>query len=319
MSPAGPKAALTMASRRWWNRCRTVSSSSWRWNTARLCSATTWVCWPSARSKVSRSLGHWIAPFSTSTNVGLAFSGGKDSLAVLKLLEPHWGRLRIYHVDTQDLLPETKEVVAHAGAMTKGKIAGWKSIQTNSIGWQDKFGLASDLVSHDCTDMGQAALHGAAGSMHLVQRMTCCAANLSQPLVRVMADDGITLAIRGTRREDSSWGWLETSTPTGPDTFQDGATTYWLPIHDWSAQVFAYLKREGLPIARYYQGEYRHSGPECSRCTAWLEEGRGSFLRKHHPALAGEYLLRLVRVRSAILPTLQQLDAEIAALTLPIT
>lgn len=84
--------------------------------------------------------------------IGLAFSGGKDSLTVLKLLEAHWSRLHIFHVDAQSLLPETKEVVAHAQVMTKGKVAGWTTILTNAAGWQEKFGLASDLVSHDCTD-----------------------------------------------------------------------------------------------------------------------------------------------------------------------
>lgn len=248
--------------------------------------------------------------------IGLCFSGGKDSLALLGLLRPHWHRLCVYHVNTQDLLPETLEVVRHAEAMTEGKVGNWCEITTNSRSWQERFGMPSDLVPFDCSDMGRAMVNGAAGPIHLVERMRCCGANLAQPLMRRMAADGITLSIRGTRREDPAWGWLLTMQATGPDTFVDGSTHYWLPIHNWTtAQVFAYLQRESLPIARYYQGEYRHSGPECATCTAWWDEGRGKYLRKFHPAIAGEYLVRLQRVRSAIRPTLAQLDDELDALT----
>jgi len=250
--------------------------------------------------------------------IGLCFSGGKDSLVLLDLLRPFWARICVYNVNTQDLLPETLEVVRHAEAMTAGKIGNWCEITTNARGWQEKFGMPSDLVPFNCTDMGRALVNGAAGPIHLVERMKCCGANLGQPLIRKMAADGITLSIRGTRREDPAWGWLMPMEATGPDTFFDGTTHYWLPIHNWTtAQVFAYLQREGLPIARYYQGEYRHSGPECATCTAWWDEGRGKYLRKFHPTIAGEYHYRLSRVQSAIRPTLDQLHDEIADLVGP--
>lgn len=253
--------------------------------------------------------------------IGFAFSGGKDSLAMLGLLRPHWHRLTVYHVDTQDLLPETRAVVAHAYSLTKGHVRGWRHILTNSIGWQEKFGLASDLVPFDCTDLGMALLHGAAGRMSMAPRMSCCSANLHRPLYEAFESDGVTLGIRGTRREDAAWGLLVVGgKPMTPDLYLDESSglQWWCPIHDWStAQVFAYLQREGLPIAKYYHDQYRHSGPECARCTAWLDEGRAKYLRQHHPALAGDYMVRLQRVRSAIRPTLAQLDDELDALTAP--
>jgi len=247
----------------------------------------------------------------------LAFSGGKDSLATLAVLRPHWSRLIVVHIDTGDLLPETREVVAHAFHMTKGQVQGWRHVRTNSIGWQEKFGMASDVVTHDCTALGMALLHGEAGSRQLSSRSDCCFANLGGPMAETVAELGATLVIRGTRREDSAWGWLEMAgNAVSSDTFADGPACYWMPLANWSTkQVFALLQREGLPIAKYYHGEYRHSGPECARCTAWLNEGRGKYLRQFHPALAGEYLVRLQRVRSAIRPTLAQLDNELDDLT----
>jgi hypothetical protein len=147
--------------------------------------------------------------------IGLCFSGGKDSLVLLDLLRPFCARICVYNVNTQDLLPETLEVVRHAEAMTAGKIGNWCEITTNARGWQEKFGMPSDLVPFNCTDMGRALVNGAAGPIHLVERMKCCGANLGQPLIRKMAADGITLSIRGTRRDDPAWGWLMPMEATG--------------------------------------------------------------------------------------------------------
>jgi len=44
--------------------------------------------------------------------MALQFSGGKDSLALAYLLKPYWGRLTFYHLDTGDLLPEIRDLVA---------------------------------------------------------------------------------------------------------------------------------------------------------------------------------------------------------------
>lgn len=249
--------------------------------------------------------------------IALSFSGGKDSLALIHLLKPRWHKLRVYHVNTQDLLPETVDIVRAVEAM----VPNWCEITTNPLQWQERFGLVSDVTTYDCSPMGRAALHGYAGRMDLVDRMGCCRANLAQPLATRLAADGITLSIRGTRRQDPNFGWmLMSGGATSPTTFQDGPLTYWLPIVDWSVeQVFKYLRSVGAPIARYYAGEFKHSGPECARCTAWLDEGRAKYLRKFHPAIAADYFVRLSRVRSAVRPTLQQLEAELDALTAPAT
>lgn len=249
--------------------------------------------------------------------IALSFSGGKDSLALVHLLRPYWDRLRIYHVSTSDLLPETVEIVRAVEAM----VPNWCEITTNSIAYQEKFGLVSDIVPYEATLTGRALLHGNAGRTPIVGRAECCNANLWAPLQARLTADRITLSIRGTRRSDPAWGWLMASgSATGPATFQDGPLTVWTPIHDWTIeQVFKYLQNVGAPIAAYYEEPYKHSGPECARCTGWLDEAKGAYLRRHHPAIAADYLVRLSRVRSALQPTLRRLEAEMDVLTAPVT
>lgn len=254
--------------------------------------------------------------------IGLSFSGGKDSLACAHLLRPHWKRLTFYTVDTGDLLPETVRVIDDMQRLVKAEGGTFKRIRTNSIGYQERYGLATDLLPFNCTPVGRAQLHGSAGPINLISRVDCCGANIWRPINEFLDEDGVTLVIRGTRREDPAWGWLESSNAgTGPDTFEADGRTVWLPIAKWrTPEVFAYLRSVRAPVANYYlDGFDSPSGPECSRCTAWCNESKAAYVKKHHPAVAAELLVRTLRVQSAIRQTLRQLEEELDALTAPAT
>jgi 3'-phosphoadenosine 5'-phosphosulfate sulfotransferase (PAPS reductase)/FAD synthetase len=48
--------------------------------------------------------------------VALMFSGGKDSRALIEMFRPYLDGIIVYHLDTGDLWPETREYVAAVAA-----------------------------------------------------------------------------------------------------------------------------------------------------------------------------------------------------------
>lgn len=226
--------------------------------------------------------------------IALQFSGGKDSLAVAYLLREHWERITFYHVDTGDLLPEVQDVVA----TIEWQVPKFVRISTDAPGWLDAVGLPSDLVPTTSTAAGLAV--GLSGR-RIVDRFDCCASNIMAPMHHRMLSDGITLAIRGTKRCDM------------PRLPHEGGQTdsyyLWLPIVDWSdADVFAYLREVGAPICRVYENGTQ--SPECATCPAWWSEGRAKYLGKYHPALYATYQQRLTVLRQEIAPHWAALNQE---------
>ena len=79
------------------------------------------------------------------------FSGGKDSLALVYLLRPHWDKLTLYHLDTGDLLPEVREIVDTVEEM----VPSFVRVETDAVGWAKINGLPSDLLPTSSTMMGR--------------------------------------------------------------------------------------------------------------------------------------------------------------------
>lgn len=219
--------------------------------------------------------------------IALQFSGGKDSLAVAYLLRPHWDRLTFYHVDTGDLLPEVREIVAKV----ERDVPRFVRVETNSAAYRDTVGLPSDLVPTTNTQFGLMIGHG--NGRRIVDRFECCAHNIMVPMHNRMLEDGITLVIRGTKRADM------------PRLPHEGGQTegyyLWLPIVDWSdSDVFAYLREVGAPICRVYENGAQ--SPECATCPAWWSEGRAKYLGKYHQTLNAAYQANLRTLRQEINP-----------------
>jgi len=230
------------------------------------------------------------------TKIALAFSGGKDSLALAHLLEPHWDRMTFYHVDAGDLLPEVREIVARYERL----VPRFVRLTSDSRAWMNMFGLPSDLVPHTGSAMGVQI----GGDLRVVERYECCGQNLWMPMHNRMVEDGITLVIRGSKRADMKK--LPAENVVGP------LYELWLPLLEWShTQVFQYLRAIGVPIAKVY--EHAVNAPECATCPAWLDEQRASYL-KAHPDLLAEYSEKLRAVASVVQPQVQRMNAELEAL-----
>lgn len=228
--------------------------------------------------------------------IALHFSGGKDSLAVAYLLKPYWDRLTFYHVDSGDLLPEVREIVEGIAR----QVPNFRRIQANVKQWHADNGLPSDLVPTVNTPFG--LMFGFA-KRPVIDRFHCCWANIMAPMNDAMRADGVTLAIRGTKRADM---------PTLPHEGGDTQLGYhlWLPLLEWSDdEVFAYLREVGAPICRVY--EHKVQAPECATCPAWWNEGRAEYLKKHHAGLFAQYTAKLGLVAAEVFPHWNAMQTEL--------
>ncbi|MBR0651988.1 phosphoadenosine phosphosulfate reductase family protein [Roseomonas terrae] len=228
-----------------------------------------------------------------------AFSGGKDSLAVVYLLREAGllDRVTLYHLDTGDLLPEVREIVDHVKAFAPRFV----HLQGDVLGWIERNGAPSDLVP------GNGREPPGTGPGSIVQRYACCYANLMLPLWERIAADGVDLLFRGTRRDDLP------RLPADDGAILPGGMLLRLPLREWKAEdVFRYLRSVGAPIARLYH--HKTQSPECARCTAWWHESRAAYLRQFYPDLFADYRKRLAPIASALLPVVDAVTAAHAAI-----
>lgn len=237
-----------------------------------------------------------MSPLDRHERGALQFSGGKDSLSLVYLLRPHWDKLTFYHVDTGDLLPEVREIVA----MVEDMVPDFRRINASARHSMQHVGLPSDLVPTTSTPAGLAI---GASKRRIIDRFDCCALNLMLPMHQRMLTDGVTLAIRGTKRADM----VRLPAKSGDTSM---GYELWLPIQDWSHEkVFAYLQSVGAPICRVY--EHKVQAPECATCPAWWNEGRTEYLKKYHPGLYEEYRLNLLALDAEIRPHWTALQHEL--------
>ena len=240
-----------------------------------------------------------LAPLERHKKMALLASGGKDSTACLYLLRDHLDRIKVYTLDTGDLLPEVRDVVCQIEAMCPHFVR----IETNVRAWIAANGLPSDLIPHSAHPVARRM--GEERTV-LVPRYDCCWHNLMEPLFRRVVEDGNTLLIRGSKSVDMN------RLPMASGDVLDGIEL-WLPIQDWSNdEVFAYLRSVGAPLSRVY--DYVTNSPECARCSAWWGEKRAAYLRQYHPALFDDYRCRMTAVMRELQAPLTNLATEMLAL-----
>jgi len=243
----------------------------------------------------------WSAIDRHEGRAAFSFSGGKDSTLLLWAAREAGllGRVTVYHLDTGDLLPEMRDHVAALEAWCPSFVR----VQSDPVAWAAIHGEPTDLLPYSAHPVGRLAGQGGA----MVSRYDCCFANLMTPIYERIKADGNTLIIRGTRAADMP------RLPVATGQSVDGMEMLY-PIQDWSDQdVFDFIEANGIPLPSLY-GHFRQA-PECATCPAWWGEGRGAYLRAHHPELLARYRERLAAIMPAMSESIMQLNAELRAIT----
>lgn len=235
--------------------------------------------------------------FARHERIGFQFSGGRDSTAALYLLRPYWSRMTIYHLDTGDQFPETREVVR----LVERDVGPVVRIKADVAAVRARYGMASDLVPVDNIEVGRMV---SGREVKLISRYECCSRSLMTPMHERILSDGITLIVRGQRDDEYA------QQPMRSGGFRDGLEVLY-PVQSWSGpQVSDYLESNGHPIAPFYQRGVRRA-PECMGCTAWWDEGRARYMREHHPEAYVKFIGNMTIVREEIAHQFAMLEGEL--------
>ena len=126
--------------------------------------------------------------------LGLAFSGGKDSLACWYLYRKQ--NPIIFWVNTGKIYPETLELVNKI----KSEAVEFVEIKTNQAQNLLDYGLPSDIVpvQHSLEGM----IFSGEKSVKVQSYNNCCWVNISKPLMDAVKKRGITELIRGQRLDE---------------------------------------------------------------------------------------------------------------------
>jgi phosphoadenosine phosphosulfate reductase len=222
--------------------------------------------------------------------LGLAFSGGKDSLACWYLYKDQ--NPIVFWANTGKAYPETVDLVNKI----KNEAVEFIEVVSDQKGQIAAFGLPSDIVPVDNTFDGMQ-LTGKKPVM-VQSYLNCCYENKAKPLMEAAKKRGITQMIRGQRLDESH------KSTAKHGSIVDGIM-FLQPIETWSKeQVFAFLRTQG-ELPEHYAIE--HSSLDCYDCTAYLSHSadRVAYTKEKHPKLYEEYKISMEKLKSAVLPVFQ--------------
>lgn len=197
--------------------------------------------------------------FTRHEKVILELSAGKDSAAVLWLLEPYWHKLQVIWANPGNPYPETVEYMEKLSAMLPNfvTILGDQPNDINRHGWP------VDIIPTETLPMGMMILNEKRPVLR--PYWDCCFANMWKPMGDYVKDFGATAVIRGQKRADKMKNTMRSGEVV------DGVE-YIYPIDDYTdAEVFEYLA-EKVPDS-YERG--LKSSLDCMNCTAYTAENPG--------------------------------------------
>lgn len=230
--------------------------------------------------------------------IGIAVSGGKDSVATLLLMKPWWHKSTVYWSNPGAPLPETVELMRQVQAA----VPHFVEVRSDVLTDIEHNGWPSDTVPHAMTRAGRFTMN-TQGTL-VRDRFECCTHNLMFPIHARMIEDGITLVVRGQRFDE------ELVNPVTVDGFVDSmGIQYHLPIADWTEdQVFDFLR---LQAPEWIHPIYQHGGKstlDCVCCTAYWGDRHQHYLDRFHPEAGANRREVIAQVRDATLIHLKEAD-----------
>lgn len=224
--------------------------------------------------------------------LGLAFSGGKDSLACLLLNKKRLSEITVFFVNTGKMYPETQKLVDYAKSIAPNFI----EIIVDQQGQNDYWGIPSDVVPINWTVPGQT--YTCAKTVKIQSYLQCCFENISIPLHNAAKEYGITHLIRGQRNDEDT-----KATSRNGDEVE--GLIYLHPIEEWTAfEVLSYISKH-MELPAHYN--LKHSSLDCFDCTAYQKDTKDVSLYResNHPELHKQFLARKEKLDSAIREALE--------------
>jgi 3'-phosphoadenosine 5'-phosphosulfate sulfotransferase (PAPS reductase)/FAD synthetase len=220
--------------------------------------------------------------FGSGQPVFLAFSGGKDSLAVLKLCEPWRGRFKLLWVNTGYAFPHMEQMIR-----AYGEEYGLLELHSDPKKTWAAGGLPSEVLSVSSFMRHEGE--------KLQPWNLCCHATKIAPLIQFCAGfDGFLTVLSGDRKQDG-WRFQGLAAPEN--------AAFLAPIREWSDDdVFGYLETESVTLPDHYADV--KSSLDCWNCpAAWTVAGAATYARwmkATYPDLAEQALPIAQRVADQI-------------------